>query len=73
MIYLIIIYALIAVLNIPQLAKKKEWRELSAFLIFYVIAFVLGLLYVLDIPIPSPMKGLQTLISDVMGIKYPTQ
>ncbi len=70
MIFLLLIYALVAWLNIPELIKKKEWRDLTVFLVFYTAAFVLGLIYVLDIPIPSPMKGLQYLISDVLGIKY---
>ena len=71
MIFLLLIYALIIIINVPGLIKRKEWRELTAFSILYIIAFALGLMYVLDIPIPSPMKGLQHLIVDVLGIKYP--
>jgi len=71
MIFLILIYALIMALSVPGLIKRKEWRELAAFSVFYVIGFVLGLMYVLDIPVPSPMKGLQQLIAEVLGIKYP--
>lgn len=70
MIFLLLIYALVAWLTIPELIKKKEWRDLTAFLVFYTVALILGLIYVLDIPIPSAMKGLQYLISDVLGIKY---
>ncbi len=71
MIFFLLIYALIILLNVPGLIKRREWRELTVFFVFYVIAFVLGLMYVLDIPIPSPMKGLQYLISDKLGLKYP--
>jgi len=71
MIYLLLIYALILIINLPGLIKKREGKELAAFLVLYVIGFVLGLLYVLDIPIPSPMKALQHFIVDVLGIKYP--
>ncbi|MDF2986242.1 MAG: hypothetical protein K0R50_1752 [Eubacterium sp.] len=71
MILLFIIYAFIAWIKIPELIRKKEWRELSAFSVFYIIGFVLGLLYVLDIPVPNPMKGLQYIISEVWGLKYP--
>jgi ABC-type Mn2+/Zn2+ transport system permease subunit len=71
MIFLILIYTLIILLNVPGLIKRKEWRELTAFFVLYIIGFALGLMYVLDIPIPSPMKGLQYLISDVLDIKYP--
>lgn len=71
MIFLLLIYALIIIINVPGLIKRKEWKELTAFSILYVIAFTLGLMYVLDIPVPSAMKGLQHLIVDVLGIKYP--
>jgi len=71
MIFLLLIYALIFIINVPGLVKKKEWRELTFFSILYIIAFTLGLLYVLDVHIPSPMKGLQYLIVEVLGIKYP--
>jgi len=62
MIFLLLIYALIIIINVP---------ELIAFSILYIIGFALGLMYVLGIPIPSPMKGLQHLIVEVLGIKYP--
>jgi len=71
MIFLILIYILILLFNVPGLIKRQEWRELTAFSVLYIIAFILGLMYVLDIPIPSPMEGLQYLIADVLGIKYP--
>ena len=71
MIFLLLIYALIIIINVPQLIKRRERRELTAFFILYTIAFTLGLMYVLDIPIPSPIKALQHLIVDVLGIKYP--
>jgi hypothetical protein len=71
MIYLLLVYALIFLVNVPGLVKRKEWKELVAFLVLYAIGFALGLMYALDIPIPSPMKGLQYLISDKLGLKYP--
>jgi len=73
MIFLLLIYALKIIIIVPGLIKRNEWRELAVFSILYIIAFVLGLMYVLDIPIPSPMHGLQRLIVDVLGIKYPMQ
>ncbi|HHW21848.1 MAG TPA: hypothetical protein GXX26_03065 [Clostridiaceae bacterium] len=71
MIFLLLIYAFVLIINVPGLIKRKEWRELAVFSVFYVIAFALGLMYVLDIPIPSPMKGLQHLIVDIFGLEYP--
>lgn len=71
MIYLLLVYAFIFLVNVPGLVKRKERKELVVFFILYIIGFVLGLMYALDIPVPSPMKGLDYLISDKMGIKYP--
>lgn len=71
MIILLLIYTFIAWLNIPGLIRQKAWGDLAAFSVLYVAAFVLGLLYVLDIPIPNPMKALQYIISDLWGFKYP--
>ncbi len=71
MIFLLFAYAFIITVNVPGLIKRKEWRELTVFSILCIIAFVLGLMYVLDIPVPSPMRGLQHLIVDILGIKYP--
>ncbi|NMB95270.1 MAG: hypothetical protein GYA02_01450 [Clostridiaceae bacterium] len=71
MIFFLLIYALMIIINVPGLIKRREWRELTAFSILYIVAFTLGLMYVIDVPIPSPMKGLQHLIVDVLGIKYP--
>ena len=67
---LLLIFAYIIIVNLPGLIKRKEWKEL-AFSLLYVIAFALGLMYVLDIPIPSPMEGLQHFFVDILGIEYP--
>lgn len=70
MIILLAIYVLIAAAEAPVLVRGKQWRELAAFAVFYLISFSLGLLYVLDIPIPSPMRAIAYLLEDVMHLKY---
>ncbi len=71
MLVLISAYTIIALIQIPGLVKNKYWRELIVFSIIYVIAFAIGFLFVMDIPIPSPMRALHFLISEKMGLKYP--
>jgi hypothetical protein len=56
---------------LPPLIKNREKKELIAFAVFFVLAFVLTILYALDVNIPSPIKGIQHIIVDVLGIKYP--
>lgn len=71
MIYLLLlIYIFIALLQVPGLIKKKYWRELAAFSIFYMTALIMGVLYVLDIHIPSPMKAERYIVEDLLGLKY---
>ncbi|NLM60693.1 MAG: hypothetical protein GX193_01270 [Clostridiales bacterium] len=71
MIYVLTIYTLVAIINLPPLIKNGQKRELFAFIAFFIVAFVLSLLYAMDIEIPSPMEGLKYLIEDFMGLKYP--
>lgn len=73
MIYLVLIYTVIILFTVPDLVKRKLKKELAVFSVLCFIAFVLGLLYVLDVPIPSPMKGLHKLIVEKWGIQYPKQ
>lgn len=70
MIILLLVFASMAYIQIPGLVKNKYWKELAAFLAFFTAAFVLCLLYVLDVDIPSPMKGISYIFDDLLQIKY---
>ena len=67
---MLLIFVLMAFVQIPGLIKKKYWKELIAFSFFYMAAFTVSLLYVLDITIPSPIKGVKYVIEDLLKIKY---
>lgn len=70
MIFLVIIaYAFIAFFHIPRLIKKEHWRDLVAFSLFFLIAFILSILYTLGIKIPSPMKGINHVL-DLLHLHY---
>lgn len=68
-IFLIIIYIMLALFQVPDLIKKKHWRELGVFSFFLVFSFVLSLLYSLDAKIPSPAKGVQYIL-DILHLHY---
>lgn len=70
MIIVLLIYIFIALVQVPGMIKKKYWRELAAFSFFYIAAFILSILYVLDVKIPSPYKGIAYVIVDVLHLKY---
>lgn len=70
MLIVLLIYAFMALLQLPGLIRDKSRKELAAFLAFYSASFLLSLLYALDINIPSPMKSLEYVIQDMLGLKY---
>mgnify|MGYP001364842510 CR=1 FL=1 len=69
MIVLVIsVFIIIAWLHIPILIKQKLWRELAAFSVLLGIGFVLSLLQVIGIKIPSPNKGIMILVESIYNI-----
>lgn len=70
MIILLLIFAFMVYIQVPSLLKNKYWKELITFSAFFIAAFILSILYVMDINIPSPIKGVKYIIEDVFKIKY---
>ena len=59
---LLLLFAIIALLEIPGLMRKKEWPELIAFSILLTIGFLLSFLQVIGVEVPNPNKGIAYLI-----------
>ena len=69
-ILLIIGFAGIALLDAPKLIRNKNWKEFIVFSIFFVFAFTIAFLQTLGVNIPSPIKGIQYIIKDVLHLNY---
>ena len=69
-ILLIMTFVIIALLEIPELVKKEYWRELVAFSILLVLSFVLSLLLVIGVELPSPSKGIEYIVKDLLHLSY---
>ncbi|NLO47613.1 MAG: hypothetical protein GX111_04740 [Clostridiales bacterium] len=67
----IIIFGLLALYDFSSLVKKKKWYEVEVLLFFYVFVFTLAMLTVNGVKLPSPAKGAQHLIVDILKIGYP--
>lgn len=66
MVYLLILaFLVIAVLEIPELFRKRLWGELAAFAVLFVIGFILGFLQAIGVKLPSPNKGIEFLVKTV--------
>lgn len=70
MIIVLLIYFFMALFQMPGFIKGKHWRELTMFSIFYAAVFILSILYVLDVKIPSPYLAIGHLIEEVWHLKY---
>ncbi len=62
-------FALIAVIDLIPLIKRKKPHAIAAFICCFAVALTIGVLTAIDIKVPSAMKGWQALY-DWIGIGY---
>lgn len=67
---LILVFAAIALYEIPNLARQRCWRELTVFSILMLLAFTMTLLQTTGVLKPGLMNGLSYLIKDILHIYY---
>lgn len=71
MIFLLItVFIGIILFEVPNLIRKKYWRELIVFAIFLLLAFIMTLLQTIGVKLPNPVKGIQYLIKDILHLNY---
>ena len=71
MIFLIIAaFVLIALADFPTLIKQKRMYECTVLSIFLLFAFVLAVLQSFGVKIPSPIKGAEYVIRDLLHLTY---
>ena len=69
LILIILIFAVIGIIQIPKLVKKKHWRDLIIYSAFLICAFALHLLYFFNVDIPNPVAGIMELLNRT-GLHY---
>ena len=70
MIYVFVVFIIIALRDLKGLIKSNRKKEFKVTLSIMIIAFILSTLYALDYRIPSPMVALDKFVSDVLGLGY---
>ncbi|GFZ31307.1 hypothetical protein CSC2_18330 [Clostridium zeae] len=70
MLFVIISFVIIIFMELPELMKKRQFRELLAFATFTLIALILSIFYVLRIPIFNPVEVFQYIIKDLLHLNY---
>ncbi|HVJ48429.1 hypothetical protein [Desulfitobacterium sp.] len=58
----LLLFATIALYEIPGLMRKKEWPELITSSVLLAIGFTLSFLQVIGVDVPNPNKGIEYLI-----------
>ncbi len=64
-------FAAIAAINLPGMIKKKLWRELAVYSLFFLAVFTLAVLMALGIKVPSPIKAIQAFYRDILHLSFP--
>ncbi len=65
---IILVFAVICYIEVPDLVKKKYWRELIVFFVFLIPGLVLTIMLSLDMYIPNPNRGIEFIVARVLSI-----
>lgn len=63
-------FTIIVLVEFLPILRAKQPQEIIVYSSLFVIAFVISLLQVINIEVPSPAKGLTYLIENVLHIAY---
>ncbi|HWS29225.1 MAG TPA: hypothetical protein VN512_03815 [Clostridia bacterium] len=66
----ILLFAGIAVAELPKMVKNKRWRDLTIYSVVFVLVFALGILIASGVKVPSPIKAVQAFYRDVLGLTF---
>lgn len=56
--------------EVPSLIRQKYWRELIVFSLLLAMAFAMSLLETIGVKIPSPAKGMDYLMENILHLNY---
>lgn len=69
-IMVILSFAGMAALDLPNMVKNKRWRDLIIYSILFLLVFALGIAVALNINVPSPIKAIQAFYRDILGLSF---
>ncbi len=65
-ILLIAVFAVIGLFEVPKMLRNGLWRELLVFIVLLILGFTLSVLLTLDVPVPSPARGIRFLMAPIL-------
>lgn len=67
---LIIVFIFVAVINMPELIRKKYWNDLTVFSVLLFPSILMSFLLLNNVTIPSPFEGMNFIIKDLLHLNY---
>lgn len=65
---LVAVFAIIGLFEAPKILQKRLWREFGVFSFLLVFGFILSVLLALDVPVPSPARGIRLLMGPILRL-----
>lgn len=66
----IVVFIALAFFELPKLIKNHYRKDAVTFVVLLAIGFILTLLQLLNIEIPSPTKGIIFITKNVLGLNF---
>lgn len=70
-ILVLVIFILLALSDFPNLIKEKKWYDVTVLAGLYVFTAALSVLHAAGVTLPSPVKGIESFIVNVLHLGYP--
>lgn len=65
---IIAVFTVIGLFEVPKILEKRLWRDLLVFSFSLILGFTLSVLIALDVPLPSPVKGIRSLMNPILRL-----
>jgi len=69
-VFVIAVFIVIGLLDVPNLIKSRQWKELVVFSLLFITGFSLSFLMAIGVKLPSPILAAQDLIENVLNLHY---
>ena len=67
----VVIFIILALSDFPELVHNKKWYEVGVLSGLYLFTFTLAALMAFGVTLPSPAKGIQNFIVNILHLGYP--
>ncbi len=65
---LILAFAAIAAYEIPEIIRRRQWKELVVFAVLLIVGFTMSLFQTIGVKVPNPVKGIELIIKKAAGL-----